>query len=126
MKGSSDFKSDMMACSCDVVKNFIVITCCCYWLGESTYILGNFKRNFVLGKVHYLLGNYITKPTKQILPLSIPFVSPYDNTSFVCICGGGILLLMVEFQLCNVSESMEIPILLLTEFLHNLGSPLLD
>jgi hypothetical protein len=84
----SDFKRDMMACSCDVVRNFVVIMCFCYWLGENTYILGKLKGNFMLGNIHCLLGNFITKLTKQILPLSILFVSPYGNTSFVCICGG--------------------------------------
>lgn len=74
----------------------------------------------MLGRVHYLLGNSITKPIKQILPLSILFVSPYDNTSFVCIWGG-----MVGFQLCDVLKTMEILILLLTKFLPNLGFPLL-
>jgi len=77
-----------MAYSCDVVRNFVAIMFFCYWLGKSAYILGNSKGNFMLGRVHYLLGNSITKPIKQILPLSILFVSPYDNTSFVCIGGG--------------------------------------
>jgi hypothetical protein len=79
----------------------------------------------MLGRVHYLLGNSITKPIKQILPLSILFVSPYDNTSFVCIGGGCTILLMVEFQLCDVLKTMEVLILLLIEFLPNLGFPLL-
>jgi hypothetical protein len=39
--------------------------------------------------------------------------------------GGETILLMVEFQLCDVLKTMEILILLLTKFLPNLGFPLL-
>lgn len=38
-------------------------------MGESTYVPGNSEERFVLGRVHTLLTNPITKPAEQILPL---------------------------------------------------------